>query len=283
MEEYRSVLARNGFLFQKKLGQNFIFDASLLQSIVRGAGVDENSVVVEIGCGAGTLTREIAKVAKRVYAFEIDRKLKPVLAETLSGVENAEVIFKDFLKEDLVAFERRAGDYTVVANLPYYITTPLVMRFVEESERAKSLVVMVQEEVALRFCAKEGTPDYGAITAAIALRGTSEILFRVPRTKFYPQPNVDSAVVKISFVGERIPVKDKSVYRETVRCAFLNRRKTLENNLVNVFQLSREEAKSMIAAVGAEEKARGETLSPEKLARLSDLIYEYKNSEKSEK
>lgn len=280
MEEYRSVLIRNGFSFKKQFGQNFIFDASLLQSIVRGAGVDENSVVVEIGCGAGTLTREIAKVAKRVYAFEIDRNLKPVLAETLAGVENAEVVFKDFLKEDLPAFERSAGDYIVVANLPYYITTPLVMRFVEESKRAKSLVVMVQEEVALRFCAKEGTPDYGAITAAIALRGTSEILFKVPRAKFYPQPNVDSAVVKINFVGERIPVKDKNVYRETVRCAFLNRRKTLENNLVNVFKLSREEAKNMIASVGADEKARGETLSPKKLARLSDLIYEYKNSEK---
>lgn len=276
MEDLRLILSRNGFSFKKQFGQNFISDTNLLKSIVSGAGIDENSTVVEIGTGAGTLTREIAKTAKKVYSFEVDKNLRPVLEETLSGAENAEVIFRDFLKTDIKEFEKDIGEYTVIANLPYYITTPLVMRFVEESEKAKSLVIMVQEEVALRFCAEENTPDYGAVTAAIALRGEAKIIKRVSRNMFYPRPNVDSAVVKIDFVEDRIPVKDKNVYRETVRCAFLSRRKTLENNLVNCFKMTREEAKEILISAGVPEKARGETLSPEKLALLSDAISEYK-------
>lgn len=276
MEELRSILARNGFSFKKQFGQNFISDDKLLSKIVAAAEIDQNSTVVEIGPGAGTLTREIAKVAKKVYAFEIDKNLQPVLKETLRGYDNVEVCFQDFLKVDLARFERSVGEYTVVANLPYYITTPLVMRFVEESQKAKSLVVMVQEEVALRFCARAGTPDYGAVTAGIALRAESRIALKVPRTYFYPQPNVDSAVVKIDFCGERFPVKDRAMYRETVRCAFLNRRKTLENNLVNGFHLTREEAKDLLSRLGVDEKARGETLSPEQFAALSDMLFERK-------
>lgn len=276
MEDLRLILSRNGFSFKKQFGQNFISDTNLLKSIADSSGIDENSTVVEIGTGAGTLTREIAKTAKKVYSFEVDKNLRPVLEETLSGADNVEVIFRDFLKIDIKEFEKDIGEYTVIANLPYYITTPLVMRFVEESEKAKSLVIMVQEEVALRFCAKENTPDYGAVTAAIALRGEAKIIKRVSRNMFYPRPNVDSAVVKIDFIGNRIPVKDKNVYRETVRCAFSSRRKTLENNMVNCFKMTREEAKEILFSADIPEKARGETLSPEKLALLSDEIAEYK-------
>lgn len=274
MEDIKSILRKNDFAFKKQFGQNFITDRELLRGIVAGADIDKNSTVVEIGCGAGTLTREISAAAKKVYSFEIDKNLQPVLAETLSGCENVEVIFRDFLKINLSEFERDIPRYTVIANLPYYITTPLVMRFVEESEKADGLVIMVQEEVARRFCAKEGTPDYGAVTAGIALRGEAKIIKNVPRTMFYPVPNVDSAVVKIDFIENRISVKDKKMYRETVKCAFLNRRKTLENNLVNSFKLPRERAKELISAVGADEKARGETLSPTQLARLSDMLTE---------
>lgn len=272
MEEIKSILIRNGFSFKKQLGQNFITDAGLLRSIVEGAKIDENSTVVEIGCGAGTLTRELSACARQVYAYEIDRALQPVLAETLSGCENVTVIFRDFLKADMAALEEEIPPYTVVANLPYYITTPLVMRLVEESKKAKSLVIMVQEEVARRFCAKEGTADYGAVTAGIALRGEAKIIMRVPRDMFYPRPNVDSAVVKIDFVENRIPVKDKAMYRQTVRCAFLNRRKTLENNLMSGFKLSRESAAELLRAADIDEKARGETLSPWQFALLSDLL-----------
>jgi 16S rRNA (adenine1518-N6/adenine1519-N6)-dimethyltransferase len=272
MSELKTVLDKHGFRFKKQFGQNFLSDTNLLDSIVTASGIDENTTVVEIGCGAGTLTKAIAKKAKKVYAFDIDRDLQPVLAETLAGLDNVEVIFRDFNKLDLKEFEKEIEEYTVVANLPYYITTPLVTKLLEESDKVQGLSIMVQEEVANRFCAKENTADYGSITAAIALKGKATIVKRVSRNLFYPRPNVDSAVVKIQFERGRVAVKDERAYRQTVKCAFLNRRKTLENNLVNFFKLSREEAKSALEKAGVDEKARGETLSPERLALLADVL-----------
>lgn len=272
MQDLRSVLIKHGFQFKKQFGQNFISDKNLLDSIVAASGVDENTVVVEIGCGAGTLTRALAEKAKKVYAFDVDTALKPVLSETLAGLDNVEVIFRDFTKVDLKELEEEIGEYLVVANLPYYVTTPLVTKLLEESEKVQGISVMVQEEVAERFAAKENTPEYGAITAAIALKGTAKIVKRVSRNLFYPRPNVDSAVVKITFERGRLGTVDASAYRRTVKCAFLNRRKTLENNLVNYFKLSRDEAKEILTLAGVEEKARGETLSPEKLAYLTKIL-----------
>ena len=276
MSELKTVLEKHGFHFKKQFGQNFLSDTNLLDSIVSASGIDENTTVVEIGCGAGTLTRAISEKAKKVYAFDIDKDLQPVLAETLKGCDNVEVIFRDFNKINLKEFEKEIGEYSVVANLPYYITTPLVAKFLEESEKVQSLSIMVQEEVAERFCAKEDTPEYGSITASIALKGEAKIVKRVSRNLFMPRPNVDSAVVKIDFQRGRISVKDEKAYRQTVKCAFLNRRKTLENNLVNFFKVSRETAKKILAEAGVDEKARGETLSPERLARLADCIVENK-------
>ena len=275
MSELREILQKHGFAFKKQFGQNFLSDTNLLSSIVAASGIDGNTTVVEIGCGAGTLTRALAERAKKVYAFDIDRDLQPVLAETLAGLENVEVIFRDFNKIDLKAFENEIGEYAVVANLPYYITTPLVAKFLEESEKVQSLSIMVQEEGADRFCAKENTPEYGSITAAIALKGEAKIVKRVSRNMFMPRPNVDSAVVKIDFVRGRIKVQSEKAYRQTVKCAFLSRRKTLENNLVNYFKLTRESAKEILRAAEIDEKARGETLSPERLARLSDILVEH--------
>ena len=272
MQELRSVLEKHGFHFKKQFGQNFISDGNLLRSIVEASGINKDTTVVEIGCGAGTLTRALAEAAKQVYAFDIDRDLQPVLAETLAGLDNVEVIFRDFNKLDLKEFEKEIEEYTVVANLPYYITTPLVTKLLEESDKVQGLSIMVQEEVAERFCAKEDTAEYGSITAAIALKGSAKIVKRVSRNLFYPRPNVDSAVVKIEFERGRIEVKDERAYRQTVKCAFLNRRKTLENNLVNCFKLSREQAKAALAEAGVDEKARGETLSPQRLAKLSDVL-----------
>ena len=275
MEKIRDVLKKHGFTFKKSLGQNFLTDENLLDSIAEAAGIGKNDTVVEIGCGAGTLTRALSKLAGRVYAYEIDRDLRPVLAETLAGCENTEVIFRDFSKENLGELYREIGEYTVVANLPYYVTTPIVTRLLEEGAGVRGVCVMVQQEVAERFAAKEDTPEYGAITAAIALRGTAKIVKKVGRNMFYPAPNVDSAVVKIDFTENALPVKDKDVYRKTVRCAFLNRRKTLENNLMKSFSLSRETAAEILNRAGVEEKARGETLSPKRLAALSDILCEY--------
>ncbi len=275
MEDLRSILAKHGFSFKKQFGQNFISDTNLLKRIVALAEVTKEDTVIEIGCGAGTLTREISAAAGKVYAFEIDKNLQPVLAETLSGCDNTEVIFRDFLKCNLAEFEDGLKDYVVIANLPYYITTPLIMRFVEESQKVKRLVVMVQEEVAERFCAAENTPEYGAVTAAIARRADTKIVAKVDKSMFMPRPQVDSAVVRMDFVPDKIPVRSARAYRETVRCAFLSRRKTLENNLVNAFGWSREQAKEVMQRAGLPEKVRGETLSPQTLAALSDIICEY--------
>lgn len=274
MEDLRTILQECGFSFKKQWGQNFLTDTNLLRAIVADAGVDENTVALEIGAGAGALTRVLSERAKKVVAYEIDKSLEPVLARTLAGCENAEVVFRDFAKADLSALEEELGEYQVVANLPYYVTTPVVMRFVEEAKKCKGLTVMVQEEVAERFCAREGTGEYGAVTAAIARRGTSKITRRVPREMFTPRPNVDSAVVRIDFTSGGFEVRSPHAYRETVRCAFLSRRKTLENNLMSVFRLSRAEAKEILSAAGIQEGVRGETLSPQALGSLSDMLFQ---------
>ena len=274
MEDKRvaGVLKGNNFSFKKQYGQNFIYDDDLLSAIVDGAGVDKDTTVIEIGCGAGTLTRQIAKKAKMVYGYEIDKTLQPVLAKTLAGVENAEIIFRDFTRLRLDELEKSLPEYVVVANLPYYITTPLIMTFIENSKKCRSLTVMVQEEVALRLCAKAGTPDYGAITANIALRGTSRIIMKVGRERFHPSPNVDSAVVRIDLGDTRGDVSDVTLYKKCVQAAFGSRRKTLENNLVNAFKLTREQAKKLMQDSGIAEGVRGEVLAPEDFARLSDNL-----------
>ena len=270
--DIRTILQKHGFSFKKQFGQNFITDTNLLDSIAELAGIDKNSTVLEIGCGAGTLTRALAKRAGRVIAYEIDAKLQPVLAETLAGLDNVEVVFRDFAREDMATLEEALPPYAVVANLPYYITTPLVTKFLDGANKVLSLTVMVQDDVARRFCAQPGTADYGAITAAIARRADAKIVKLVPRRMFYPVPNVDSAVVQLNFVEGRIPVRDAKLYRATVRAAFLSRRKTLENNLMQAFQLPRERAQAVLQEAGVPEKARGETLSPEQLAKLADLL-----------
>lgn len=278
-KDIKTILSECGFGFKKRLGQNFITDKNLLASIVAAAGVGGNDTVVEIGCGAGTLTRALSEKAERVISFEVDKTLQPVLEQTLSGCANAEVVFCDFLKTDLSALERQIGEYLVVANLPYYVTTPLIMKLIEESDRCKGLCVMVQEEVAERLCAGAGTPEYGAITAMVALRAECAIVKRVPRTLFYPRPNVDSAAVKFTFC-DRLRVKDKEMYKRVVHAAFSSRRKTFENNLVNAFGISRGQAQKLLSDCGLDLKARGETLTPERFAAVSDYITERFQSER---
>lgn len=275
-KDLKTVLAQCGFGFKKQLGQNFITDKNLLQSIVALSGADEKDDVVEIGCGAGTLTGALAGKVKSVTAFEVDKSLAPVLDITLSEFSNVKIIFRDFLKVDLAEFEKQFESYRVVANLPYYVTTPLIMKLVEQSQKCKGLSVMVQEEVAERLCAKAGMPEYGAITAAVAFRADCEVVKRVPRTMFFPRPNVDSAVVKFTF-REPLPVKSRDMYKKTVHAAFSSRRKTLENNLVNCFSLTRERAREALEKCGIDLKARGETLSPEKFAALSDILADIHN------
>ena len=269
----KEILTRHGFRFNKRFGQNFISDGNLLSSIVALSGADKGDTVVEIGVGAGTLTREIAARAKRVVGYEIDKNLQPVLEETLAGAQNVEVVFKDFLRAKTSDFEEEIGeDYIVIANLPYYITTTVIMKFIEEAKRCRRLVIMVQEEVALRLCARENTPDYGAITASIGITGDAQIVKKVARSAFFPTPNVDSAVVRIDMCSPKYGVDDVEFYRKVVRAAFSSRRKTLANNLIQAFGFTRGMAEEAIVSAGLDVNVRGEVLSPEQFAGLSETI-----------
>jgi len=270
------LLKKHGFSFSKKYGQNFISDQNILYAIVDNGGVNKQIPVLEIGCGAGTLTRVLCERGKFVYGYEIDRSLQPVLAENLSGVDNCEITFRDIMKENLGKVEERIGEpYMLVANLPYYITSPVIMNFIENSHLCERIVVMVQKEVALRICATPGTPDYGAITAGIGRVADSQIVMNVGRENFYPVPNVDSAVVKIIFNRNKFPDAEFSVYRNLVRTAFSSRRKTLANNMREWLKVDRKTVEDILSSCGIDVMARGETLSCGDFARLSQKLSTY--------
>lgn len=267
----KDALKATSFRFNKALGQNFISDTNLLKGIVADSGVKEGDTVVEIGTGAGTLTREIAEIAGKVFSFEVDRNLAPVHQLTLAGLDNIEVIFRDVLKMKDEEFRAIVGDgeFKVVANLPYYITTPLIMRFLESDLPVTSLTIMVQEEVGRRLVAKPNTADYSAITLAVLIRGSAVITRKVNRNMFYPAPNVDSAVVRIDVEDGKLEGENKTLIHKLVRSAFAMRRKTLVNNLNASFGLSKAEATEKLTKAGLDEKVRGEALSLDDYVRLS--------------
>lgn len=250
-----TILRECGFTFNKRFGQNFLTDANLLAAIAADAGLEPDDEVIEIGPGAGTLTRALAERARRVTAYEIDRTLAPVLERTLAGVTNVEVRFKDIM-------EVRDGElperYKVVANLPYYITTPIVFRFAECPAPPASITVTVQKEVADRFTAAAGSPEYGAVTASLGLGYTVRRTRVIPRSLFTPAPNVDSAVVRM----DAAPITEAAAaVRKLIRAAFSMRRKTLCNNLAAA-AYPRERVLSALQAMGRPADERGERLSP---------------------
>lgn len=269
----KDIIRGVDFHFNKALGQNFITDANLLDAIVADSGINGDDTVVEIGTGAGTLTRAIAKVAKRVYSFEVDRNLQPVLALSLQGVDNAEVIFRDVLKMKDDELKSVVGDsFKVVANLPYYITTPLAMRFIESTLDVKSVTIMVQKEVALRFVAKPNTADYSAITLAIEMAGNAQITRNVSRNMFFPSPNVDSAVVRIDIDRTKLSGENAPLLHKLVRSSFAMRRKTLANNLSVAFQIDKQEAGKLIEEAGFSPMVRGEALSLDDYKKLTKTL-----------
>ena len=269
----KTLLAENKLTLKKAYGQNFLTDESLLKEIVEKAGVGGGDTVLEIGCGAGALTRALAKRAKRVVGYEIDGRLKPVLNETLKDFSNVKINYADIMKVGVSEIEKTIGEeYKIVANLPYYITTPIVMNFIENAAKLTSMSVMVQEEVADRFSAPPASSDYGAITVAINLRGGAETVLRVPREKFTPVPNVDSAVVRIDIEKGKFAGADIAAVRRVVRAAFCSRRKMLVNNLINSLKLTRAQAETALMTADISLTARGETLSAEEFIRLADAI-----------
>ncbi len=274
MEKLKSILIKHNFSLKKAFGQNFLTDTALLDQIVEKAGVTNEDTVLEIGCGAGALTNALAKKAKKVVGYEIDTKLKPILSDVLSDYNNVEIIFNDIMKVSLDEIEKKlGGEYILVANLPYYITTPIIMRFIENAKNIKGMVIMVQEEVAYRLASKNSSSDYGAITVGINLRGSAEVILKVGREKFTPIPNVDSAIVKITIEKDKFKGVDFNNVRNVVRCAFSSRRKMLVNNLMNTFKFSRQKAEEVLLKANLGLTVRGENLSAEDFVLLSEIIY----------
>lgn len=262
-------LKRHGFSFKKQFGQNFISDGNLLRAIATDGGVTENDIVLEIGAGAGTLTAVLAEKAKKVIAFEIDENLKGVLTETLEASPNIQVLFADIMKVSNEEINRLTGGrYKVVANLPYYITTPIVMRFLEETD-AESITVMVQKEVAERLTSPPGNKDYGAVTVAVTALSDAEITRIVSKEMFFPVPKVDSAVVRIT--ANRNKYGDYSKIRDLVRKGFSSRRKTLANNLTGA-GFDRERTQRALETMDKNKSARAEELSAEEFFKLAELL-----------
>ena len=273
MENLKQILAKYNLSLKKAFGQNFLSDEELLKDIVEKAGVTKDDIVMEIGCGAGALTRHLASKAKKVVGYEIDTRLKPILSDMLAEYNNVEIVFSDVMKVSLEQIEKKlGGEYILVANLPYYITTPIIMRFLENAKNIKGMVIMVQEEVAYRLASKNSTSDYGAITVAINLRGDAEVIINVGREKFTPPPNVDSAVVKITIDKNKFVGVDLKRVRDVVRIAFSSRRKMLVNNLMNGYRMDRQKAEQVLTEAGLPLTIRGENLSAEDFVNLSQVI-----------
>lgn len=272
------ILQRYQFNFQKKFGQNFLIDTSVLDRIIRAAEITKEDVCLEIGPGIGTMTQYLAERAKEVVAVEIDRNLIPILEETLSGYDNVTVINEDILRLDINEIaERRNGGrpIKVVANLPYYITTPIIMGLFEKQVPLKSVTVMVQKEVAARMQTGPGTKDYGALSLAVQYYAEPKVIANVPPNCFIPRPSVDSAVIRLVRHAEPpVHVEDEGKMFSIIRASFGQRRKTLANSLANApgLGISRERVTAVLEEMGLPAMIRGEALTLAQFAELSNKI-----------
>lgn len=274
------VLQKYNFNFQKKFGQNFLIDSHVLDKIIAAAEITKDDFVLEIGPGIGTLTQYLAEAAGKVTAVEIDQNLIPILGDTLSAYDNVEVINEDVLKVDLEALaqEKNQGKpIKVVANLPYYITTPIIMGLFESGVPLDSLTVMVQKEVAMRMQSGPGSKDYGALSLAVQYYAEPYLAANVPPNCFMPRPNVGSAVIRLKrFAKPPVEVKDEKLMFRLIRASFNQRRKTLQNGLTNSPELafSKETIAEAIAELGVSATIRGEALTLEQFAALSNILSE---------
>ena len=272
------ILQKYNFRFQKKFGQNFLIDTYVLERIISEAGITKDDFVLEIGPGIGTMTQYLCENAREVMAVEIDDNLIPILADTLSAYDNVTVVNEDILKLDIakVAKEHNGGrPIKVVANLPYYITTPIIMGLFESHVPLESITVMVQKEVADRMQSGPGTKDYGALSLAVQFYSKAEIVANVPANCFMPRPNVGSAVIRLTCHEERpVDVKDENFMFKIIRASFNQRRKTLQNGLNNASNLNvnKEQVVAALEKMGLPATVRGEALSLEQFAALSNLL-----------
>lgn len=278
----KEIINKYGFAFQKKFGQNFLIDSNILENIVSAAGITKDDFVLEIGPGIGTMTQYLCEAAKQVVAVEIDKMLIPILKDTLSEYDNVEVINEDVLKVDIksLAEEKNGGKpIKVVANLPYYITTPIIMGLFESGVPIDSITIMVQKEVADRMQTGPGSKDYGALSLAVQYYATAKVILNVSATCFMPRPNVDSAVIKLTRHKEpTVNVADEKLMFKIIRASFNQRRKTLVNGLKNSPELSfsKEQIVKAIEKIGKPETIRGEALTLEEFAELANAFTELK-------
>ncbi|SEP62873.1 16S rRNA (adenine1518-N6/adenine1519-N6)-dimethyltransferase [Lachnospiraceae bacterium NE2001] len=273
-QETIKVIQENGFTFHKKYGQNFLIDSHVIDKIISVADLDKNSRVLEIGPGIGTLTQYLAEEAGEVVAVEIDDKLIPILSKTLAEYDNVRVIHGDILKQDTEKIFGGAP-FKIVANLPYYITTPIIMNLLESGVPAQSITVMIQKEVALRMQASPGSKDYGALSLAVQYYAEPYLAANVPPNCFMPRPNVGSAVINLKRLeNPPVEVKDLSLMFGLIRGAFNQRRKTLANAVGNYDGVSftREDVETALNALGLDTRVRGEALTLEQFAALSDQL-----------
>ena len=273
----REVMEKHGVSFSKGLGQNFLINPSVCPKMAEASGAAEAAGAIEIGPGIGVLTYELSKVSRKVVSIELDRRLLSVLDDTLSECENVKIVNDDAMKTDLhrLIKEEFGGEKVAVcANLPYYITSPLIMRLLEEKLPITSITVMVQKEAAERLCAEPGTRECGAVSAAVRYYSEPEILFRVNRGSFMPSPNVDSAVIRLNILDEP-PVKADSEkqFFAFIKAAFAQRRKTLRNSLSSGLSLSKDTVKAALEACGLKETARAEELTLSELCELCNCLY----------
>ncbi|RNB82744.1 16S rRNA (adenine(1518)-N(6)/adenine(1519)-N(6))-dimethyltransferase RsmA [Brevibacillus fluminis] len=275
----KEILTNHGFTFKKSLGQNFLIDTNILHNIVESADLDADKAVMEIGPGIGALTEQLCRAAGRVTAVEIDQRLLPILSDTLSPYSNVSVVHGDVLELDLhkVVREQFAGydKFSVVANLPYYVTTPILMKLLEERLPIENIVVMIQKEVAERIAAKPGTKDYGSLSVAAQFYAEASVEMIVPASVFVPKPNVDSAVIKLAIRQKpAVDVLDEAMFFRVVKASFAQRRKTLLNNLQhNLFRKDQKEAViQLLESIGIDPTRRGETLSLDEYAKLANEV-----------
>lgn len=278
----KEILEKHGFSFKKSLGQNFLIDPNVLGNIVSHAGLTKEVGVIEIGPGIGALTEHLARKAGKVIAYEIDGRLLPVLADTLSPYDNVKIIHQDVLEADLKGMiEKEFMGYeeiVVVANLPYYVTTPIIMKFLLERIPITGMIIMMQKEVADRITATPGTKAYGSLSIAIQYYMDASVAMIVPKTVFVPQPNVESAVLKLTRKAQ-LPaeVKDEDFLFQVSKGSFVQRRKTILNNLQTSLPNGKEKKDILLASfeeVGIDPGRRGETLTIEEFAQLSNVLYD---------
>ncbi|MGG5343229.1 16S rRNA (adenine(1518)-N(6)/adenine(1519)-N(6))-dimethyltransferase RsmA [Enterococcus sp. AZ192] len=276
----KEILKQHGFSFKKSLGQNFLTEPNILRKIVETAGIDTQTNVIEVGPGIGALTEQLAKNAAQVLAFEIDDRLIPVLEDTLSPYSNVTVVHKDVLKADLITTTKDVFKeelpIKVVANLPYYITTPIMMHFLESDLEVSEMIVMMQKEVADRISAKPSTKAYGSLSIAVQYFMEASIAFIVPKTVFIPQPNVDSAIIKLTKRDKpAVDVTNEREFFKLTKASFQLRRKTLWNNLTHSYgkdETTKEWLTKSLTEAEIDPSRRGETLSLEEFARLSNQL-----------